>query len=330
MRGFFAIFNARNLEFFRDRGNFFWNLFLPFLLIFGFAFAFSGDNSVSYKIGTIGSAPPELQFMTYKYLQFIPYEESHTALGKLTHHQIDLLIDFTANDYYINSESPNGYIIEKLLLSDPHQVLTKQIVTGKNIRYVDWFVPGVLGMNIIFGCLIGVGFVIIRYRKNGVLKRFKATPIRALEFISAQMFSRFFIMIFMSAIIFAGANLFLHFMMNGSYIDLIIITLIAILCHISLGLLFATRIKNDELAGGIMNILIWPMMLFSGIWFSLEGTPPVLQTVSKFFPITHFIEAARKIMLDGVNLFGVAENILVMLGMTVIFLGISAFIFKWE
>ncbi|MBN1525209.1 MAG: ABC transporter permease [Spirochaetales bacterium] len=330
MRRFLAIFNARNLEFFRDRGNFFWNMFLPIFLIFGFAFAFSGNNDAQYKIGLSGQTPDTLEFLGFKYLQFIPYKAGDAALDKLRHHQLDMYIDFDAGNYYVNTDSPKGYIVERLLLSDRGQSLHRQSVSGQSIRYVDWFVPGVIGMNIMFGCIIGVGFVIIRYRKNGVLKRFKATPIHPAEFISAQMFSRFFIMALMCTVLFAGTNFFLHFMMNGSYLDLAFIAALAILCHISLGLLFSTRIKSQELAGGVMNMFIWPMMFLSGIFFSLEGTPPVLQTISRFFPITHFIEAARKIMLDGATLAGVMDNILIMAGMTLLFLITATLIFKWE
>ena len=330
MKRFLAVFIARNLEFFRDRATFFWNLILPVFLIFGFAFAFSGNNTVSYKIGIIGTPDQKIEFMHYKYLQFVPYASLDDSMKKLTHNQIDMVLDFNTGSYYISKESQNGYLAERVLLSDPAQKFVQQTVIGKTIRYIDWFVPGVLGMNILFGCLVGVGFVIVRYRHNGVLKRFKATPLHAIEFICAQMFSRFFIVAFMTVVIYAGTNFFLHFRMEGSYLDLGIVTALAILCLISLGLLFSSRFKSEEVAGGIMNFLIWPMMFLSGIWFSLEGTPQAMQAVSRIFPTTHFIEACRKIMLDGASLIDVMGNIIPLVGMTAIFLGISAFIFKWE
>ncbi len=330
MKRFLAILEARNLEFFRDRATFFWNLFFPMFLIFGFAFAFSGKDTASYKIGTVGELKDKIEFVQYQYLQFIPYNSMEIALNKLIHHQVDMVLDFKSDSYYINEKSPNSYILEKMLLSDQSQKLKRQTVAGENIRYVDWFVPGVLGMNIMFGCLFGVGYVIIRYRQNGVLKRFKATPMHTIEFITAQMFSRFFIVAFMSVVIYAGTNFFLHFRMSGSYIDLAIVTSISILCLISLGLLFSTRMKSEEAAGGVINIIVWPMMFLSGIFFSLEGTPKILQTAAYFSPITHFVEASRKIMLDGANLMGVMDHILVLTAMTILFLGVSALIFKWE
>ena len=330
MKRFLAIFAARNLEFFRDKGTFFWNLIFPLFLIFGLYFAFSGNKTVAYKIGIIGEARHQSDFSEYKYIQFVPYAELQQALKKLTHHQIDMVLDYTKNQYIINEESSNGYLIEKILLSDPNQIFERSTVTGKKIRRIDWLVPGVIGMNIMFGCLMGVGFVIVRYRKNGVLKRFKATPLKAVEFIVAQMFSRFFIMISMSIILFTGSNLFLHYIVLGSYVDLIITTAIAIFCLISLGLLFSTRIKSEELAGGLLNLTVWPMMVLSGIWFSLEGTPKAMQTASKIFPLTHFLTAAREIMLDGANLLGVMDHLAVLIGMTLVFLVAASFLFKWE
>jgi ABC transporter DrrB family efflux protein len=220
--------------------------------------------------------------------------------------------------------------VEKILSSSTNTALEKKVVTGKKVRYVDWFVPGVLGMNILFGCLFGVGYVIVRYRQNGVLKRFKATPLHAIEFISAQMFSRFFIVLFFTIVTFAGTNIFLHFQMNGSYFSLLLVTALAILCMISLGLLFSTRIKSEELAGGLMNLVTFPMMILSGIFFSLEGTPQILQDVAQILPITHFVDAARAIMIDGASLAAVSGHLVVLAAMTAGFLALSAVLFKWE
>lgn len=329
MKRFYAIFIARNLEFFRDRATLIWNIAIPVFLIFGFAFAFNGSSAV-YKVGILGERPANVEFLDYKYIQFLPYSDAGEAMKKLSHHQIDMVLDFKTRDYIINKESQNGYLLEKILLSDKTAKFTKKTVTGAVIRYIDWFVPGVLGMNIMFGCIMGVGYVIVRYRQNGVLKRFKATPMHAIEFIGAQILSRFFIVMLMSSVIYAGTNFFLHFQMNGSYPLLVLVAALSILCHISLGLLFATRFKSEEVAGGMMNFVTFPMMLLSGIFFSLEGTPKALQTVSRIFPTTHFTEAARKIMLDGAGFSGVLENIVVLTVMTAVFLFASALIFKWE
>ena len=102
----------------------------------------------------------------------------------------------------------------------------------------------------------------MRYRKNGVLKRLKATPVRAIQFILAQLFSRLYIVLITAAIVYAGSNLILDFIMLGSYLDLLLVTALATLCMISFGLIFASRLKSEELADGLMNLATWPMMVF--------------------------------------------------------------------
>ncbi|WP_319559243.1 ABC transporter permease [Marispirochaeta sp.] len=330
MRKLLALLHARNMEFIRDRGTLFWNLVFPLFLVFGFAFAFSGGNDYLFKTGIVGPAPGEALFLQEKYIEFVSYDQLDEAAEKLRHHQIDLVIDYDSGTYLINRESARGSAAEKLLLSLSSTTLKKEEVSGKAIRYVDWFVPGVIGMNMMFSCIFGVGWVIVRYRKNGVLKRLKATPVRAIQFILAQLFSRLYIVLITAALVYAGSNLFLDFMMLGSYLDLILVTALATICMISFGLIFAARLKSEELANGLMNLATWPMMVFSGVFFSLEGTPELLQKIARFFPLTHYIEAARAIMLDGAGLIQVAPNLMILILLSAVFLGISALSFKWE
>jgi ABC-type multidrug transport system permease subunit len=336
VKKFWAVFVARNLEFFRDRSTLIFNLFFPIVLIFGFAFAFPGGGGTTFKIGTIGAAPiagsaSDAAFLHYKYLQFVPYAELKVPLDRLAHHQLDMVIDFAKGEYYVNEGSSNGYVLERMLSPAPQSSpFAKRTVSGAPIRYVDWFIPGIIGINILFGSLSGVGFVIVRYRRNGVLKRFKATPLRAFEFVSAQVLSRFFIVAFVSIVIFAGTNLFLHFRMAGSWGLLALVNALAILCMISIGLIFSARIKSEEVAGGIMNLITWPMMILSGVFFSLEGTPKAMQVASRAFPITYYIEASRAIMLDGAGFAQVALDLGVLGGMTLVFMAAAAALFKWE
>jgi ABC-type multidrug transport system permease subunit len=109
-----------------------------------------------------------------------------------------------------NQVHPKGYIVEKLLLAaEPTAV--RQPVTGAAVRYVDWLFPGILGMNMMFSCLFGVGYVVLRYRKSGFLKRLHATPLTAFEFLSAQVLSRLGLILFVTAILYAGIGASLVF-----------------------------------------------------------------------------------------------------------------------
>lgn len=357
MKKFWAVFIARNLEFFRDRSTLIFNLVFPVILIFGFAYAFPAGGGTSFKIGLVGDlpaagSPADVAFLHYKHLQFVRYSELGIPLDRLAHNQLDMVLDFSKSEYYINEASSNGYILERMLApanetaqvasasvqasaappaqAAPHPAFTKHTVTGTPIRYVDWFVPGIIGINILFGSLSGVGFVIVRYRRNGVLKRFKATPLSAFEFVSAQVFSRFFIVAFISVVIFAGTDAVLHFRMAGSWGLLVLVNALAILCMIALGLVFSSRIKSEEVAGGVMNLITWPMMILSGVFFSLEGTPRAMQVASRAFPITYYIESSRAIMLDGAGFAQIAGDLGILAAMTLVFLAVAAALFKWE
>jgi ABC-2 type transport system permease protein len=344
LKKFWAVFVARNLEFFRDKSTLIFNLAMPIVLIFGFAFAFPGGGGTTFKVGIVGDLPAagsaaDVAFLHYKHIQFLPYAGLAYPLDRLAHHQIDMVIDFAKSEYYVNEASSNGYVLERMLGPGASAsssggaaggIFAKKTVSGAPIRYVDWFIPGVIGINILFGSLSGVGFVIVRYRRNGVLKRFKATPLSAFEFVSAQVLSRFFIVAFISAVIFTGTDLVLHFRMAGSWALLALVNALAILCMIALGLVFSSRIKSEEAAGGIMNLITWPMMIFSGVFFSLEGTPHAMQVASRAFPITYYIEASRAIMLDGAGLARIAGDLGVLAAMTLVFLGAAAAMFKWE
>ena len=330
MTRFRAILHARNMEFIRDRGTLIWNVLLPVLLVFGFAFVFGGGGTEILSVGYLGDLPTDLEFFGLEQIDFVAYTDTEDALSKVQRHQIDLLVDARNGAYYVNETSPEGGIAGRLLTSLHGDLFRQEEVTGEPIRYVDWFVPGVIGMNMMFSGIFGVGFVIVRYRKNGVLKRIKATPVSPMQFVSAQVASRFFIVVITSIVVFAGTNLALRFMMRGSYLLLLLHTMLGVACMISLGLVFATRIRSEELASGLINLVTLPMLGASGVFFSLEGAPPAVQTISKAFPLTHFIEGARSIMLDGVGFAGIAPSMGILLGFTLLFLSLASVLFRWE
>ena len=99
---------------------------------------------------------------------------------------------------------------------------------------------------------------------------------------------------------------------------------------VSLGLLIAARVTSEELAGGLLNMISWPMMLLSGVWFSLEGAGPAVQKLAGVFPLTHVLNSARAVMLDGATILDVAPSLLVLTALSVLFLGLGARFFRWD
>ena len=331
LRNIAALIHARNMEFVRDKGSFIWNMALPIFLIFGFAFAFGRGDQEVFTVGVYGSGIDH-PFLQLEDINFVEYDSLEMAQNRLRRHQLALLLNMNEQSYLINELSAESRVVEQLFqgYSIEPGIWQRQTISGEAIRYIDWLVPGVLAMNMMFSGLFGVGFVIVRYRKNGVLKRLKATPLQPLEFVVSQIISRVLIVVLSASVVFIGTNLFLKFVMQGSYLTLLLLAIASVTSIISLGLVFASRIKNEELAGGLLNIAVWPMMIFSGIFFSLEGTPPILQQIANIFPLTHFLQAARAVMLDGATLLEVVPNLLILFGMTLIFLLVASFLFKWE
>jgi ABC-2 type transport system permease protein len=335
MKRFLAILHARNMEFIRDKSSVGWNILFPLLLVIGFALVFTGEPKPLFKVGVMGDPAAlnheDASLFQTKYVQFIPIDDQAKGIDKVEHFQLDMLVDLRSGRlYWINATSPNGYVLERMLRAEGKTPYRRNVVTGREIRYVDWVVPGILAMNMMFSCLFGVGYVIVRYRKNGFLKRLKATPLRPFEFLFAQMVSRLLLIQTITVLVYAGCNYFIHFQMRGSYVNLFLISLAGAICLISIGLLVASRLSSEELANGILNLITWPMMLLSGVWFSLEGTNPVVRKIAQFLPLTHLIDGARAIMTEGAGLADIAPHLAILVLMTAVFLSVGSLIFRWE
>lgn len=331
MQKFLAILKARNIELFRDKATWIWNVIFPAFLIIIIALIFNDEDGAFFKVGLINGDNQNIaEFKKTEYIQFIDYSNMDIALGKLKYHQIDMVMQGTDGKYWINESSPKSYLVEKILLGVQKTVkLIKGVVSGEQIRYLDWVLPGIIGINIANSALTGVGLVMVRYRKNGVLKRLGATPLSAFDFLSAQVISRFFILILVSVFLFFTMDLIFDILVRGSYALLFLITSLGTMSLISLGLLFASRTSSEEAAIGYLNLIILPMVFLSGIWFSLEGAPVFLQKLALIFPLTHMLNAAREVMLDGAGVIEIMPEILTLSCMSLGFLLIASLRFKW-
>ncbi len=195
---------------------------------------------------------------------------------------------------------------------------------------MDWVVPGILGMNMMFSSLFGVGYVVVRYRKNGFLKRLQATPLNAFEFISAQALSRLFLTLAVQAGVFFGVKAMLDISMTGSYLALGLVGIVGCASMIALSLVFAARVSSEEVAGGLVNLIALPMVLLSGVFYSIEGSPAWLQAFARILPLTQLLEAARAIMLDGAGLLDILPQLIFLTATTLAFLGVGSALFRWR
>lgn len=328
-----AVAHARNIEFLRDRSVLMWNLVLPIMLAIGLAMVFSGPPRAKFKVAVVVPevAVQQHAFLQVRFIDFFAAASLPAVVDKLEHHQLDLVFDPLATParYWVNDQSSAGYLVERLLLGVDAGA-ERQAVSGAALRQIDWLFPGILGMNLMFSSLFGVGYVVVRYRKSGFLKRLSATPLRAHEFVIAQILSRLMLVVVTTGLIFVIAGGMLDVRMLGSYWLLLVTLLLGSSALIAMGFLIAARVSSEELAGGLLNMLSWPMMVLSGVWFSLEGRAEWLQQIASLLPLTHILKAARGIMLDGSGVAAVAPHWLVLIGTTLGCLAIGSWIFSWR
>ncbi len=348
-----AVLRARNREFFRDREAFGWNFVFPFLIIAAFAVVFGQDHDPPFtvgifpvpEIGTYTSNPDMGTAALLEALQEAPwlrlrnFETFEDGLKNLRRHQIDLLLHINTRPlhYWINDDAAKGIAVEKLLLTNlqsdaplESSLIRKQMVSGRPLRYVDWLFPGVLAMNMMFSALWGVGYVVVRYRKNGVLKRLQATPLTSLEYLSAQLLSRVGLLMFIVVVMWYGCDLLFNFVIEGSSLLILLIFLVGSLPLCALGLLVACRGTSEEFAGGLINFIAMPMMLLSEVWFALDGSALWVQRLAAWSPLYHINTAVRAVMLEGVGLPQVMPQLLILSLMALAGLLLAAALFSWH
>jgi len=336
-----TIFIVRTKEFYRDRSALGWNIIFPLLIIIGFSVVFRSESQPVLKVGIIKSENGVAgnvhtrqfnEFMNLKYIDFIEFGLKENAIDSLQKFKIDMVIDCNSGAYYINDSSPNGYLAEQLLkgAGSSQSTFAKHSLQGRGIRYVEWLFPGILGMNAMFNSLYGVGYVLVMYRKNGILKRFSVAPIRPFEFLTGQIVSRMFVMLATTAVVYIGTVLLYGFQCKGSLLTLFLVFTLGGFCMISLGLLIASRSDSQEFADGLINIITWPMMFLSQVWFSLEGARPWVQKVSQLLPLTPIVEGARMVMNEGATLFDIRYQLLYLLIISCVFLVLGSILFRWQ
>ncbi|HOP63674.1 MAG TPA: ABC transporter permease [Spirochaetota bacterium] len=335
------LFINRNREFYRDRSGLGWNILFPFFIIVGFSLIFSQDSRSEYKAGLIntGSIKKEIsaqyeQFREIKIIEFVEMDSLDSGLNRLLHHRIDILIDPALGKYWKSTTSPKGFIVEKLLIasgkSSDRSSFLRGSVKGREIPYIEWLFPGVLAMNMMFSALFGVGYTVVRYRKNGVLKRFSVTLLSPFEFLTAQVLSRMFVIFLTTGIVYTACAAIYGFENRGSYASLLLLFLLGSFSMISLALIIASRSSSEEFAGGALNLLSWPMMFLSEVWFSMEGARPWVITLSKFLPLTHLTAGVRKIMNDGATLYEIKAHVIALTVMSVLFMATGSLLFRWQ
>ncbi|AZG73281.1 ABC transporter permease [Shewanella livingstonensis] len=327
MRALWALIHSRNLEFIRDRSALGWSLFFPLILILALGLIFDDEEKSIYQVGYIDATSVSEIQQTLKHVEFIQYPDLATAQHKVSRHLVDIIID--NDNYWVNADSSRGYIIEQLVLTRI-PTLQKQLIEGDAVRHIDWLLPGIIGMNMMFSALYGVGYVIVRYRRTGVLKRMQVTPLAPWQFLLSQLLSRLFTLVVTSIIVFMVVCVIFSVNIVGNPLLLLLNITLGGAAMLGIGLLVASRADSEEFSNGILNIFSWPMMLLSGIWFSLEGAKPWVRAIADLLPLTHMNDANRAVIIDGADFFAIFHHLWPLALITCVTLGLASWRFKWN
>jgi ABC-type multidrug transport system permease subunit len=233
------------------------------------------------------------------------------------------------------SESRNArLVVDRALQSgagrtDPVKVAERKI-TDKGSRYIDFVMPGLLGMNLLGSGIWGIGFGIVDSRGKKLLKRFMATPMSRSEFLLSFLLSRLFFLILEVITLVGFGALVFGVPLRGSLVELGVICLVSALSFGALGLLVASRAKTIEGVSGLMNLVMMPMWIFSGVFFSSSNFPDAVQPIIKALPLTPVNDALRANMLEGTALSGLGLEMFVITAWLVVSFVLALKLFRWR
>ena len=205
-----------------------------------------------------------------------------------------------------------------------------QLIHETGARYIDFVVPGLLGMNLMGSAIWGLGFAIVEARQKKLLKRLVASPMPRWQYLASYLLSRL-VMLVVEVVAFLGFARFVFGVpFRGSLLQLGFLCVLTSLAFSALGLLVASRAKTMEAASGLMNLAMLPMWILSGVFFSASRFPTVIQPFVRALPLTAAIDALRGNMLQGMNLGQLIVPIAILLAWLVVPFAIALRIFRWR
>lgn len=203
-------------------------------------------------------------------------------------------------------------------------------VEAPGSRYIDFLIPGLLGMNLMGTGMWGVGFSVVTARTRKLLKRLVATPMRKSDYLGAQMLSRLIFLVFEVTILTAFGWLAFDVAVRGSILLFALTCVAGAMCFAGLGLLVASRAQTIEAVSGLMNLVMLPMWLLSGVFFSSERFPEPLQPLIQALPLTAANDALRLVMLEGRGGAAVMSELAILAVWGLVSFLVAVRIFRWQ
>jgi ABC-type multidrug transport system permease subunit len=238
------------------------------------------------------------------------WDEEHSSKSVLARNVVENVL--------LGEKSPSSLTFEEHHLHE----------TGS--RYIDFLIPGLLGMNLMGGGLFGVGFVIVDMRVRKLLKRFLATPMKRSDFLVSIMLSRMLFTIPEVILLLTFGYLAFDVEIRGNLAALILVIVLGAYTFAGLGLLIASRAKTIETVSGLMNLAMLPMYVLSGVFFSSERFPDLMQPLIQALPLTALNNAMRAIMLEGRSLADVWRELAVLVAWGAISFALALRFFRWK
>jgi ABC-2 type transport system permease protein len=351
---------ARMKEFWREPEAIFWVFVFPVLLAWALGIAFRNQPQEKVRVAILDGSPEAAWAMMHlkasSDVEPLLVGENEAAqmlrLGK-----VDLIVGVSQNrsapvqsgeegrspeqyvfTYRYDPARPNSRITRYVVDNDLQRALGRQDVaqTGDEVfsepggRYIDFLIPGLLAMNLMSSGMWGVGFVVVTQRMRKLLKRFVATPMSRFDYLVSFMLSRLIFLALELVALMAFAWFVFDVRIYGSIIALAVLSLLGAVVFNGLGLLVASRPTTTEGVSGWMNLVMMPMYILSGGFFSYEKFPEIFHPLIRALPLTALTDAMRAVINQGQPLLNCWPELLVLLVWSVVSYAVALRIFRWQ
>jgi len=347
------LYFSRLREFYRQPARIFWVYGFPTILAIGLGLAFRSRPQEHIQVDLVQSAAKGASEDLEKTLK--DYDAKAKAQGKpglilrvdtpeeanqrLRTGKTPLVVEQGSSRvlYRYDPTRPEA-IVAKGAIDDILQVAhgrkdpvaTEDVtVTERGSRYIDFLIPGLIGLNTMGGGLWGIGFLLVNFRIAKLLKCFVATPMPRRDFLLALLGSRLTFLIPDLAVLLLLGTLVFGMPIRGSLLLVVVVDVAGALAFAGIGLLIASRAQTTETVSGLMNLVMLPMWLFSGVFFSSERFPAAVQPLIKVLPLTQLIGGLRGVILEGAGWWDVAPALAILAAWTVITFYLALRIFRW-
>ena len=332
---------ARLREFAREPEAMFWTFVFPILVSVALAIAFPGGGARPAVVGIepggrsadIRQALSAAPGITIRDIR--PGDEQRA----LREGEVHLLIVPTDPPAYRFDAARDESRVARLLVddalkkaagrTDPFSAREEPVQIAGS-RYVDWLIPGVVGMSIMSTSMWAIGFSVVQTRMRKLLKRLIASPMRKHEFLMAQVGGRLIFLAPEAGVPLLFGAFVLGMPIRGSTLAIAVVCLVGALAFGGIGLLLASRARTFEGISGLMNLATVPMWIVSGVFFSSSNFPQAVQPVIQALPLTALINALRAVVLEGAGITGVARELAVLAAWGAGAFGIALRIFRWR